>query len=64
MFQRQTRESFPITNILVLAMVVVAFLVYVLKSVPSAVPAAAPPDGSMPAVDSGRIEVTIDSFAR
>lgn len=64
MFQRQTRESFSITNILVLAMVVVAFLVYILKSVPRTVPAPAPPDVSTPANDSGYMEVRIDSFTR
>ncbi len=64
MFQRQTRESFPITNILVLAIVVVAFLVYILKSVPRTTPAPAPSDVSAPAGDSGYIEVRIDSFTQ
>lgn len=64
MFERQSRPAFPTISILVLAMVVVAFLVYLLKSVQWVVPAPAPPDATMPATDSGRIEVHIDSLVR
>ena len=64
MFERQTRQPFPITNILILGLVVVAFLVYILKSVQQKAPAPLPPEVTVPAADSGRIEVQIDSLAR
>ncbi len=64
MFERQTRQPFPIFNILILGLVVVAALVYLLKSVQQKVPVPAPVEVTVPAIDSGRIEVQFDSLAR
>jgi len=64
MFERQTRQPFPATNILILALVVVAFLVYILKSVRQPAIGLPPIEVTSPVSDSGRIEVYIDSLAR
>ncbi len=63
MFQRQAPQPFPVRNIILLAIVVVASLVFLLKSM-QPVPPAMPPTAPQVTSDSGRIEVQIDSLAR
>jgi len=63
MFQRQSPQPFPVTNILLLAIFVVAALVFLLKNMHPVQPGP-PPAPLQPTSDSTRIEVQIDSLAR
>lgn len=63
MFQRQTPQPFPVTNILLLGIFVVAALVFLLKNMQPG-PPGPPPAPPQPTSDSTRIEVQIDSLAR
>ena len=62
MFQRQAPQPFPVQNIILLAIFVVAALVFLLKNMHPVAPDPPPPP-PLPG-DSTRIEVYIDSLAR